>query len=126
MSPLYRAPRGTTHALPKEQPYWRWIYEQASRLCEAYGYIRIDTPIFEEAALFTRGVGQVTDIVQKEMYVFEDGRGETMALRPEATASICRAYLQHGMHNLPQPVRLWYWGPIFRYDRPQSGRQRQF
>jgi histidyl-tRNA synthetase len=126
MSPLYRAPRGTMDVLPKEQPYWRWVYDQATRLCETYGYSRIDTPIFEEAGLFTRGVGQVTDIVQKEMYVFQDRSGETMALRPEATASICRAYLQQGMHNLPQPVRLWHWGPIFRYDRPQGGRQRQF
>ena len=126
MSPLYKAPRGTTDVLPQDQPYWRWVYDRATRLCETYGYSRIDTPIFEEAGLFTRGVGQVTDIVQKEMYVFQDRGGETMALRPEATASICRAYLQHGMHNLPQPVRLWHWGPIFRYDRPQGGRQRQF
>jgi len=126
MSPLYRAPRGTMDVLPKEQPYWRWVYDEATRLCETYGYSRIDTPIFEEAGLFARGVGQVTDIVQKEMYVFEDRSGETMALRPEETANVCRAYLQHGMHNLPQPVRLWYWGPIFRYDRPQAGRQRQF
>ncbi len=126
MSPLYKAPRGTIDVLPQEQPYWRWVYDQAVRLCETYGYSRLDTPIFEEASLFTRGVGQVTDIVQKEMYVFQDRSGETMALRPEATASICRAYLQHGMHNLPQPVRVWNWGPIFRYDRPQAGRQRQF
>jgi histidyl-tRNA synthetase len=126
MSPLYKAPRGTIDVLPQEQPYWRWVYDQATRLCETYGYSRLDTPIFEEASLFTRGVGQVTDIVQKEMYVFQDRSGETMALRPEATASICRAYLQHGMQNLPQPVRLWNWGPIFRYDRPQAGRQRQF
>jgi len=126
MSPLYKAPRGTVDILPEEQPYWRWVYDKATRLCETYGYSRIDTPIFEEAGLFMRGVGQVTDIVQKEMYVFEDRSGETMALRPEGTANVCRAYLQHGMHNLPQPVRLWYWGPIFRYDRPQAGRQRQF
>jgi histidyl-tRNA synthetase len=126
MSPLYKAPRGTTDVLPEDQPYWRWVFEQVTRLCDIYGYSRIDTPIFEEAGLFTRGVGQVTDIVQKEMYVFEDRSGETMALRPEGTANVCRAYLQHGMHNLPQPVRLWYWGPIFRYDRPQAGRQRQF
>ena len=126
MSPLYKAPRGTMDILPQDQPYWRWVYGRATRLCEIYGYSRIDTPIFEEAGLFTRGVGQVTDIVQKEMYVFQDRSGETMALRPEETANVCRAYLQHGMHNLPQPVRLWYWGPIFRYDRPQAGRQRQF
>jgi len=126
MSPLYKAPRGTVDILPEEQPYWRWVYDKATRLCEIYGYSRIDTPIFEEAGLFVRGVGQVTDIIQKEMYVFEDRSGETMALRPEGTANVCRAYLQHGMRNLPQPVRLWYWGPIFRYDRPQAGRQRQF
>ena len=126
MSPLYKAPRGTADILPQEQPYWRWVYDHVTRLCDTYGYSRIDTPIFEEAGLFTRGVGQVTDIVQKEMYVFQDRSGETMALRPEETANVCRAYLQHGMHNLPQPVRLWYWGPIFRYDRPQAGRQRQF
>ncbi len=126
MSPLYKAPRGTVDVLPEEQPYWRWVYDKAARLSEIYGYRRIDTPIFEEVGLFMRGVGQVTDIVQKEMYVFQDRSSETMALRPEATANVCRAYLQHGMHNLPQPVRLWYWGPIFRYDRPQAGRQRQF
>ena len=126
MSPLYKAPRGTSDILPQEQPYWRWVYDHVTRLCDTYGYSRIDTPIFEEAGLFTRGVGQITDIVQKEMYVFQDRSGETMALRPEETANVCRAYLQHGMHNLPQPVRLWYWGPIFRYDRPQAGRQRQF
>jgi histidyl-tRNA synthetase len=126
MSPLYRAPRGTVDVLPQEQPYWQHVYHTATRLCELYGYSRIDTPIFEEASLFVRGVGQTTDIVQKEMYVFQDRGGETMALRPEGTANVCRAYIQHGMRNLPQPVRLYYWGPAFRYDRPQAGRQRQF
>jgi histidyl-tRNA synthetase len=126
MSPLYRAPRGTVDVLPQEQPYWEHVYQTATRLCQLYGYSRIDTPIFEEAGLFVRGVGQATDIVQKEMYVFEDRGGEMMALRPEGTANVCRAYIQHGMHNLPQPVRLYYWGPAFRYDRPQAGRQRQF
>ena len=126
MSPLYRAPRGTVDVLPQEQPYWEHVYQTAVRLCQLYGYSRIDTPIFEEASLFVRGVGQTTDIVQKEMYVFQDRGGEMMALRPEGTANVCRAYIQHGMHNLPQPVRLYYWGPAFRYDRPQAGRQRQF
>jgi len=126
MSPLYRAPRGTVDVLPQEQPYWEHVYQTATRLCQLYGYSRIDTPIFEEAGLFARGVGQTTDIVQKEMYVFQDRGGEMMALRPEGTANVCRAYIQHGMHNLPQPVRLYYWGPAFRYDRPQAGRQRQF
>ena len=126
MSPLYRAPRGTVDVLPQEQPYWEHVYQTTTRLCQLYGYSRIDTPIFEEAGLFARGVGQTTDIVQKEMYVFQDRGGETMALRPEGTANVCRAYIQHGMRNLPQPVRLYYCGPAFRYDRPQAGRQRQF
>ncbi len=126
MSRLYRAPRGTVDVLPQEQPYWEHVYQTATRLCQLYGYSRIETPIFEEASLFVRGVGQTTDIVQKEMYVFQDRGGEMMALRPEGTANVCRAYIQHGMRNLPQPVRLYYWGPAFRYDRPQAGRQRQF
>jgi histidyl-tRNA synthetase len=112
--------------LPQEQPYWEHVYQTATRLCQLYGYSRIDTPMFEEAGLFVRGVGQMTDIVQKEMYVFRDRGGEMMALRPEGTANVCRAYVQHGMRNLPQPVRLYYWGSAFRYDRPQAGRQRQF
>ena len=112
--------------LPEEQPYWDRVYQTAARLAELFGYARIETPIFEEASLFARGVGQTSDIVQKEMYVFDDRKRDKMALRPEATASVCRAYLQHGMHNRPQPVRLYYWGPTFRYDRPQAGRQRQF
>ncbi len=126
MSPLYRAPRGTVDVLPQEQPYWEHVYQTATGLCQLYGYSRIETPIFEDASLFARGVGQTTDIVQKEMYVFQDRGGEMMALRPEGTANVCRAYIQHGMRNLPQPVRLYYWGPAFRYDRPQAGRQRQF
>jgi len=90
-----------------------------------FGYAQIATPVFEEASVFTRGVGDVTDIVQKEMYVFKDRGGQELALRPEGTAPICRAYLEHGMHNQPQPVRLFYVAPNFRYDRPQAGRYRQ-
>ena len=125
MTRQYKAPRGTADVLPEDQPYWDRIWEAASRMCGLFGYRRIETPQFEEASLFTRGVGEVTDIVQKEMYVFEDRGGQQLALRPEGTAPVCRAYLEHGMHNLPQPVRLWYWCPIFRYDRPQAGRYRQ-
>ena len=125
MAKQYKAPRGTTDVLPEEQPYWDRIYEAAARLAALFGYTRIQTPVFEEASLFTRGVGEVTDIAQKEMYVFEDRGGQEMALRPEGTAPVCRAYLEHGMQVLPQPVRLWYWAPIFRYDRPQAGRYRQ-
>ena len=122
---LYRAPRGTSVVLPADQPYWRLVRETAERVCRAFGYQRIDTPTFEDARVFLRGVGEGTDIVEKEMYVFEDRGGERMALRPEGTANTCRAYLQHGMHVLPQPVRLYYVSPIFRYDRPQAGRYRQ-
>ncbi|MFQ5810656.1 MAG: ATP phosphoribosyltransferase regulatory subunit, partial [Armatimonadota bacterium] len=125
MSQRYRAPRGTTDVLPDDQPYWDRVREAASRACRLFGYRYIETPVFEEASLFTRGVGELTDIVQKEMYVFQDRGGQELALRPEGTAPVCRAYLEHGMHNLPQPVRLWYWAPIFRYDRPQAGRYRQ-
>ncbi len=120
-----KAPRGTTDVLPEDEPFWDRVWEASARICALFGYRRIETPVFEEASLFTRGVGEVTDIVQKEMYVFEDRGGQQLALRPEGTAPVCRAYLEHGMHNLPQPVRLWYWCPIFRYDRPQAGRYRQ-
>ncbi|HEY32598.1 MAG TPA: histidine--tRNA ligase [Dehalococcoidia bacterium] len=123
---MYRAPRGTQDILPPEQPYWRYVEQKAAEICRLYGYERIDLPMFEDAGLFTRGVGEGTDIVEKEMYVFEDRGGNSLALRPEAgTASVCRAYLEHGLHNRPQPVRLFYLGPAFRYDRPQAGRYRQ-
>lgn len=125
-SKRYQAPRGTQDVLPEDQPYWDYIRATAVRLCGEFGYSVIQTPTFEDAGLFTRGVGEVTDIVEKEMYVFEDRGGQQLALRPEATAPICRAYLENGMSSLPQPVRLWCWTPLFRYDRPQAGRYRQF
>jgi histidyl-tRNA synthetase len=125
MGKEYRAPRGTQDVLPADEPYWDFVEATAARLCARFGYGWIETPIFEDASLFTRGVGDVTDIVKKEMYVFEDRGGQELALRPEATAPICRAYLQNGMHSLPQPVRLWSVAPIFRYDRPQAGRYRE-
>lgn len=122
---LYRLPRGTQDILPEEQPYWSYIIKTAERMASLYGYRRIDTPVFEETGLFTRGVGQGTDIVEKEMYIFEDRGGDSLTLRPEGTAPVCRAYLEHGMQNVTQPVRLYYITPIFRYERPQSGRYRQ-
>jgi histidyl-tRNA synthetase len=122
---LYRAPRGTSDILPKEQAYWRYIEQKVAHICQLYGYERIDVPTFEDTKLFTRSVGEGTDIVEKEMYTFEDRGGNSLTLRPEGTASICRAYVQHGMHNLTQPVKLYYVAPIFRYDRPQAGRYRQ-
>ncbi len=122
---MYKTPRGTQDILPAEQAYWRFIDQQASILCQRYGYQRIDTPVFEESGLFYRSIGAGTDIVDKEMYTFEDRSGTKMTLRPEGTAPVCRAYIEHGMHNLPQPVRLYYFAPIFRYERPQAGRYRQ-
>ncbi len=122
---MYKAPRGTSDILPQEQGYWRYIEEKASSLCQLYGYGRIDTPAFEDAGLFIRTIGPGTDIVEKETYTFEDRGGSPMTLRPEGTAPICRAYIEHGMHNLPQPVRLYYFASIFRYERPQKGRYRQ-
>jgi histidyl-tRNA synthetase len=111
--------------LPDEQAYWRYVEQVAARVCQLYGYERIDIPAFEDARLFMRSVGEETDIVEKEMYIFEDRGGNRLALIPEGTASICRAYIEHGMHNLPQPVKLYYMAPAFRYERPQAGRYRQ-
>jgi histidyl-tRNA synthetase len=122
---LYRAPRGTSDILPQEQRYWRYVEARAMALGQRYGYGRLDTPVFEQTSLFVRGVGQGTDIVEKEMYSFQDRGGDSVTLRPEGTAPACRAYLEHGMHNLPQPVRLYYFSPAFRYERPQAGRFRQ-
>ena len=122
---MYKAPRGTTDILPEEQNFWRYIEGKAVALCQLYGYQRLDTPAFEDAQLFTRSIGQGTDIVTKEMYVFEDRSGNTLALRPEGTAPVGRAYLEHGLDNLPQPVKLYYLTTIFRYERPQAGRYRQ-
>ena len=122
---MYRAPRGTADVLPQEQPYWRYVEDVARDVARRYGYGRLDTPVFESSGLFVRGVGEVTDIIEKEMYTFQDRGGDNVALRPEGTAPVCRAYLEHGMRNLPQPVRLFYFCPIFRYDRPQAGRYRQ-
>jgi histidyl-tRNA synthetase len=122
---LYQAARGTADILPSEQPYWRYVEKVIADITQLYGYQRIDTPTFEDTGLFRRSVGEYTDIVQKEMYTFKDLGGKSMTLRPEGTASVCRAYLEHGMQNLPQPVKLYYVSPIFRYDRPQAGRYRQ-
>jgi len=122
---LYKAPRGTADILPEEQGYWRFVEDGAIALCRLYGYQRLDTPAFEDSQLFTRSIGEGTDIVTKEMYTFKDRSGNILALRPEGTAPVCRAYLEHGMDNLPQPVKLYYLAAIFRYERPQAGRYRQ-
>jgi len=122
---VHKAPRGTFDILPEEHAYWKYVEEKAAFLCRLYGYQPLTTPIFEDAKVFTKTVTGGTDIVDKEMYVFEDKGGQELALRAEGTAPVCRAYLEHGLFNLPQPVKLYYIGPAFRYERPQSGRYRQ-
>ncbi|MBI4590134.1 MAG: histidine--tRNA ligase [Candidatus Rokubacteria bacterium] len=121
-----KAVRGVHDILPADAPRWQRVEAVAREVFEAYGYKEIRPPIFERTELFARGIGEVTDIVQKEMYTFEDRTGESLTLRPEATASVLRAYVEHGLHVQPKPVRLYTIGPMFRYERPQAGRYRQF
>ena len=122
---MYQAPRGTQDILPADRPYWRYVTGQMHDVAALFGLQQIDPPIFEETSLFVRGVGEGTDIVDKEMYSFQDKGGGEITLRPEFTACVMRAYIEHGMHVLPQPVKLYSIGPIFRYERPQAGRFRQ-
>jgi histidyl-tRNA synthetase len=126
MSPKFQAPRGTFDILPAEEAVRDRIERTARDLFARAGYGRIETPAFEDTELFERSVGGSSDIVRKEMFTFEDHGGRSVTLRPEGTAAICRAYLEHGMHTLPQPVRLWHLGPFFRYEAPQAGRFREF
>ena len=116
---------GVTDILPDQQAAWHHVRRVAAETAVQFGYQRIDTPMFEATGLFRHGVGDETDIVQKEMYSFQDLGGNDLTLRPEGTAPACRAYIEHGMANQPQPVRLYYIAPMFRYERPQSGRYRQ-
>jgi len=118
-------PRGTHDILPSEQPLWRLAIDEAERLCALYGYRPIVTPVFEDTALFERTSGAGSDVVQKEMYTFEDRSGRSLTLRPEATAPICRAYIEHGMHRDPQPAKLYTIAPMYRYATPQRGRFRE-
>jgi histidyl-tRNA synthetase len=121
-----QVPRGTYDVLPEAADARAQVEATARRVLEGSGYRRIETPTFEHTDLFARGVGESTDIVQKEMYSFDDGGGRSVTLRPEGTAPICRAYAEHGMHKLPQPVKLWYLSSFFRKEKPQAGRYRQF
>lgn len=121
-----QASKGTQDVLPDQAPERLALERIARRILEGAGYERIETPTFEATELFARGVGSSTDIVQKEMYTFQDEGGRSLTLRPEGTAPIVRSYLQHGMHKLPQPVKLWYWESFFRKEKPQAGRYRQF
>lgn len=118
-------PKGTRDVLPAESRVRSLIEGVAGELMAAHGFGRITTPTFEETEVFVRGVGTATDIVRKEMYTFDDRGGRSLTLRPEGTAPVARAYVDNGMHKLPQPVKLWYLAPMFRYEAPQSGRFRE-
>jgi histidyl-tRNA synthetase len=124
--PPIKAVRGVRDILPAEARRWQRVEAAARQTFEAYGYQDIRLPLFERTELFARGIGDETDIVKKEMYTFDDRSGESLTLRPEATASVLRAYIEHGFHVQPKPVRLYTLGPMFRYERPQAGRYRQF
>jgi histidyl-tRNA synthetase len=126
MGARFQAPRGTFDVLPGSAPARERLAAAARSVLSRAGYGAIETPAFEDTELFERGVGQSTDIVRKEMFTFEDKGGRSLTLRPEGTAPICRAYVEHGMHKLAQPVKLWYAGAFFRHERPQAGRYRQF
>ena len=122
----FQAIKGTRDLLPPETALWTSVEQTAHEVFGTYGYGEIRVPVFEPTELFARAVGGETDIVSKEMYTFEDRDETSISLRPEATASICRAYIEHGMQQLPQPVKLYTFGPMFRRERPQKGRYRQF
>jgi len=126
MASSYQAPRGTFDVLPERSAARARVERVSAEILARAGYEPIATPAFEDTELFERGVGKSTDIVRKEMFTFEDKGGRSLTLRPEGTAPICRAYLEHGMHKRPQPVKLSYAGPFFRHERPQAGRYRQF
>src|SRR3954449_5839627 len=121
MASKFKAPRGTFDVLPEQAPIRRRINSVARRMLKAAGYGRIETPAFEDTDLFARGVGESTDIVQKQMFTFTDQGGGSPPRRRERTAPVCRAYLEHGMQTLAQPVKLWTDGPFFRHERPQAG-----
>lgn len=123
---LTNRPRGTNDIIPGEVEKWQFIEDVIRDVCRTYGYREIRTPIFEHTELFKRGVGETTDIVEKEMYTFIDRGERSVTLRPEGTAAVVRAYLENKLYTGPQPVKLYYIGPMFRYDRPQAGRYRQF
>lgn len=121
----YKRITGMRDVLFDDQPYWRFILNKIQETVDLFGYRRIDIPVLEQAGLFIRGVGEGTDIVEKEMYLFDDRDGDQLALRPEFTAGIMRAYVENGLHTLPTPLRVWTTGPLFRHERPQAGRYRQ-
>ena len=123
---MFQAPKGMHDVLPEDQKYWRYIIKKAESLLEDYGFEKIETPVLESTKLFLRGVGEATDIVEKEMYSFRTKGGDELTLRPEYTAGIARAYVEHGMHVRPHPLKLYAYGQLFRHEQPQKGRYRQF
>ncbi len=125
MTLRYRRPTGTLDVLPEDRPYWRYLEQTIHELMSVYGYEQVDVPVFEYTELYVRGVGEGTDIVEKEMYSFQDKGNDDITLRPEFTAGIARAYVENGMYKRPQPVKVYAIGPVFRYERPQAGRYRQ-
>ena len=120
------SPRGTADVFGENLQNWLKLERQIRAICRTYGYQELRTPMFEHTELFQRGIGETTDIVEKEMYTFTDRGGRSITLRPEGTAPVVRAYLEHKMGQGPLPVKLFYLGPMFRYERPQAGRYRQF
>ena len=125
MSTRFQAPRGTHDVLPAEQPLWQLVTNTLAEVAELHGYRRIQTPNFEDTEVFVRTSGAGSDVVQKEMYTFEDKGGRSLTLKPEGTAPIARAYIEHGMHREPQPVKLYTVAPMYRYEAPQKGRYRE-
>ncbi|HEU0057783.1 MAG TPA: ATP phosphoribosyltransferase regulatory subunit, partial [Gaiella sp.] len=123
--PKIERPRGTHDVVPAEMPAWQRVTGEVERLCRLYGYRRIVTPVFEDTALFARTSGAGSDVVQKEMYTFSDRSDRSLTLRPEGTAPICRAYVEHGMHRDPQPVKLYTIASMYRYGAPGRGRYRE-
>lgn len=123
---FFQAPKGMRDILPEDQPYWDKFLKSAEELARDYGFLKIETPILEDAELFARGTGETTDVVTKQMYTFKTLSGRTLALRPEGTPGVVRAYLENGLSNLPLPLKFFYSGPMFRYEQPQLGRTRQF
>ncbi len=118
--------RGMKDVLPQQDKFWMSIYRSAEDIARAYGFKYMETPIVEQSSLFVKSIGKGTDVVDKEMYTFEDKEGSKSCLRPEFTAGVARAYIMHGLQTIPQPVKVWSWGPLFRHDRPQAGRYREF
>src|SRR5678816_3450665 len=126
MAAKHQAPRGTRDLLPDELDRWQWAEARTREVVARYGYREIRTPMFEDYELFARTSGESSDVVQKEMYRFQDLKGRDLALRPEGTAGVARAYLEHKLSGQGKVHRLWYMGPMFRYGRPQKGRYREF